>query len=71
MAAKKSDLAQLHENLEEATRVYESAKEAEKIARSEACSALSKLNGAQKALDTLISEMRKGAHHDTNWSRQT
>lgn len=64
-------LFELIQNVEKYTRAYVAAKERAQGAANEARDALRDLDGAQKALDTVLESLRRRAPAETNWHRFT
>lgn len=67
--AEESTIAELHEQLLRLQQQYDECKKHESIASSATCSALNNLNGAQKAFDAAVAEIKKAAPRDSDWKR--
>ena len=65
-------MEEMKQALIELNQATEEHKETERIteaARSRECTALNRLNAAQKRVDDLVSVMKKGAPRDSDWGR--
>ncbi len=62
-------IGELHTDLEQAGKSYESARQRASMARNEEADARNKLNQAQKAFDAAVAEMKKQAPCDSDWKR--
>lgn len=62
-------LAQLEQEVAEATAALIAAQKAESIASQERCNAINRANRAQAALDAALDAIRKAAPRDTDWAR--
>ena len=60
-------LLELVKELEQANELLKSAKERERIASSEECSARNRVNKAQKAIDAELAAIRDKAEWNTDW----
>jgi hypothetical protein len=63
-------LAELEAELKDAIKAHFYAAQQSALARNEECSALNRLNAAQKAIDAAVDSHRTSAHSDSDWSRR-
>lgn len=61
---------QLLADLATARTLYDEAQKAESIARNECCTALNRLNAAQKAVSARMMALMKDAPRESNWAQE-
>lgn len=65
-----TSMDQLLADLTSARAVYDDAVRTESVARNECCTALNRLNAAQKAVSARMATLMKDAPRESNWARE-
>lgn len=64
------NIQELIDELQEAQKSLEHAERCVSIARNEECTALNRVNNAQKAVDEALQDIRKKSPRRSNWKRR-